>query len=285
MDRVRRRAGNVLFARVAGPDGPRNRREIHTTPGPRWFPPDDPVRVVHADSAMFVGGLTALLLQSLHPAAMAAVAAHSGYRGDPWGRLHRTSTFLARTTYGTAASAQAACDRLNAMHTAISGVSAQGIAYRASDPHLLKWVHMAEADSFLRAHQRFGARTLSAEEADGYVRGMARIARALGVTDPPRTVEELQAGLRSYRTELRCTPEARECTRYLLFRPPLPLPAWPLYAVLAANAVSLLPPWAAAELHLGRCARAERWAVRPAGGAVTGLIRWALRDAPPTADA
>ena len=69
---------------------------------------------MHGDASMFIGGLSALLLQSLHPLAMSAVAAHSGYKGDPWGRLQRTSLFLATTTYGAAEDAQRAVDRVKA---------------------------------------------------------------------------------------------------------------------------------------------------------------------------
>ena len=89
---VRNRLGERLFARVAGPEGPARRDRIHYTPGPRWFPEDAPIRQVHGDASMFVGGMRALMLQSLHPAAMTAVAEHSGFRGDMWGRLARTST-------------------------------------------------------------------------------------------------------------------------------------------------------------------------------------------------
>ena len=96
---VRDALGSSLFEMIAGPDGPTERARIHRTPGPRWFADDRPIRRVHADASMFVGGLRALLLQSLHPLAMAGVAEHSNYRGDPWGRLQRTSTFLAVTTY------------------------------------------------------------------------------------------------------------------------------------------------------------------------------------------
>jgi hypothetical protein len=103
---ARSNLGRALFGMVAGPEGPNNRARFHEAPGPRWFGEDRPIRRVHADASMFVGGLRALLLQSLHPLAMAGVAEHSDYRGDPWGRLQRTSTFLAVTTYGTAADAR-----------------------------------------------------------------------------------------------------------------------------------------------------------------------------------
>ena len=140
---------------------------------------------------MFIGGIRALLLQSLHPLAMAAVAGHSGYRGDPWGRLQRTSYFLAVTTFGRASDAQEAIDRVRAMHERVTGTAPDGRPYAASDPHLLTWVHIAEADSFLRAHARFGAQPLDQARRDGYVADLARIGTALGVPDPPRTEAEL----------------------------------------------------------------------------------------------
>jgi len=280
---LRKRLGSELFARVAGPDGPRNRARIHGTPGPRWFGPERPVRRVHGDASMFIGGLSALLLQSLHPLAMAAVAAHSGFRGDPWGRLQRTSTFLATTTYGTAESARLACARVSEVHGRVSGATSEGTSYRASDPHLLGWVHVAEVDSFLRAHQRYGRRPLTVGECDGYVEDMARVATALGVTDPPRDRAELAERLDAYRPELRATPEARGAARFLLLNPPVPLIARLPYGVLAANAVSLLPGWAAAELGLPRLAVVEALCVRPLGSAITSAVRWAMTPPPAAA--
>src|SRR3954469_5914022 len=129
---VRRDLETKLFAMVARPQGPANRERIHRAPGTRWFDDDRPIRRVHADASMFVGGLRALLLQSLHPQAMAAVAAHSGYRGDPWGRLARTSTFLATTTFGTEDDAARAVAVVRAVHERVRGVTADGLAYAAS---------------------------------------------------------------------------------------------------------------------------------------------------------
>ncbi|HLL35115.1 MAG TPA: oxygenase MpaB family protein [Streptomyces sp.] len=279
---LRDRVGEAILSRVAGPDGPRNRAHIHGAAGPRWFGPERPIRQVHGDASMFIGGLAALLLQSLHPLAMAAVAAHSGFRGDPWGRLQRTSTFLAVTTYGPADSAQAACDRVRAVHERVRGTTADGLPYAASDPHLLCWVHIAEVDCFLRAHQRYGARPLDDAGCDGYVADMARVATALGIPDPPTDRARLARCLAAYRAELRATPEARATARYLLLRPPVPLVARVPYGAVAASAVSLLPPWAARALRLPRLPVAGDVVARPLGTAVTAGIRWALaprRDA------
>ena len=280
-DRVRSRVGASIFERVAGTEGPGHRRTIHGAPGERWFAADRPVRRVHGDSAMFVGGIRALLLQSLHPLAMAGVAAHSGYRGDPWGRLQRTSYFLAVTTFGRASDAQAAIRRVRAVHQHVTGIAPDGRPYAASDPHLLTWIHVAEADSFLRAHSRFGAQPLDQAGRDGYVADMARIGAELGVLDPPRTEAELADRIRQYRPELRGTAEARSAARFLLLSPPLPVIARPPYGVLAAAATSLLPGWARRPLYLPRLPITETALVRPAGHAVIHAIRWALTPPAP----
>ena len=276
---VRAGLGRALFGLVAGPEGASNRRRIHNTPGPRWFGEDRPIRWVHADASMFVGGLRALLLQSLHPLAMAGVAEHSDYRGDPWGRLQRTSTFLAVTTFGTADDAQRAVDKVRGIHRRVHGVAADGTPYEASDPHLLEWVHIAEVDSFLLAYQRYGAAPLDQAGRDGYVADTARIAEALGVLDPPRTEKQLQQRISAYRPELRGTAAARDAARYLLFTPPLPIVARAPYGVLAATSVAMLPPWARAPLWLPYVPPVESTVIRMAGNAIVGGIRWAMSTA------
>ncbi|MEU8967124.1 oxygenase MpaB family protein [Streptomyces sp. NPDC048491] len=266
--------------RVAGPDGPATRARIHDTPGPRWFAPHSPVRTVHGDASMFIGGIAALLLQSLHPLAMAAIEAHSGYRGDPWGRLQRTSTFLAVTTFGTEDHAQQAVERVRAVHARIRGVTPDGHPYRADDPHLLTWVHTAEAYCFLGAHQRFGDHALNEAERNRYVAEAGRVARALGADDPPTDLPALYRRLDAYRPELRATPAARDAARFLLLTPPLPWAARPAYAALAANAVGLLPGWARRALQLPYIPVVEETVVRLGGHGATCAIRWAMR--PPT---
>lgn len=277
---LRERLGGALFERVAGPSGPAARERIHGAPGPRWFPPGSAIRTVHGDASMFVGGLRALLLQSLHPLAMAAVSDHSGYRGDPWGRLQRTSTFLAVTTFGAADDARRAVDRVRGVHTRIRGRTGAGEEYSAADPHLLTWVHVAEADSFLRAHRRYGATRLTEAEYDAYVAETARVASALGAADPPRDQAELAERLAAYRPELRGTREARDAARFLLLGAPLPWAARGPYAVLAASAVSMLPLWARPALLLPYVPLVEEACVPVAAHALVGGIRWAMRPPP-----
>ncbi len=273
---VRRDLGERLFARVAGPEGPRRRERVHGAEGPRWFEEGAPIRQVHADASMFVGGIRALLMQSLHPLAMAGVMDHSGFQGDPWGRLQRTSYFLAVTTFGTSADAQAMVDAVRRVHGTVVGTAPDGRAYAATDPHLLNWVHVAEVDSFLTAHQRYGAHPLDQDGRDLYVAQSARVAEALGVLDPPRSEGELGEALAAYRPELEGTPAARETARFLLLTPPLPLLARAPYAGLAAAAVSLMPLWARRPLRLPYLPVTERVLVRATGTALTRTIRWAM---------
>jgi uncharacterized protein (DUF2236 family) len=265
-----------LFARVAGPEGPRRRERIHGSEGPRWFGDDARIRQVHGDASMFVGGIRALLMQSLHPLAMAGVMDHSGFEGDPWGRLQRTSYFLAVTTFGTAADAEAMVAAVRSVHERVVGTAPDGRPYAASDPHLLRWVHVAEVDSFLAAHQRYGAAPLDAEGRDAYVADTARVAETLGVVGPPRSEAELRSQLRAFRPELEGTPAARRTARFLLLTPPLPLIARAPYGGLAASAVGLMPVWARRQLRLPYLPVTERLLVHTTGTALTRTIRWAM---------
>jgi uncharacterized protein (DUF2236 family) len=273
---VREKLGQAVFARVAGPDGPKHRDRIHGSDGPRWFGPEDPIVRVHGDASMFIGGIRALLLQTLHPAAMRAVSEHSGYRGDMWGRLSRTSHFLAVTTFGTAADAESSIAMVRRIHEKVTGTMPDGTPYAASDPHLLRWVHVAEVDSFLRTHTLYGKDPLDQADRDLYVEQAAVVARKLGVIDPPTTEAELAEQLAAFRPELRGTPEAREAVSYLLFRPPLPLAARAPYAVLVAAGVATMPAWTRLPLRLPWLPVSERTVVRVLGSLATGTIRWAL---------
>jgi uncharacterized protein (DUF2236 family) len=163
------------------------------------------------------------------------------------------------------------------------GTADDGRPYSANDPHLLKWVHIAEVDSFLAAHAKFGEIELSPEQRDGYVLDMSRIALALGVIDPPTTVAELADQIASYRPELRTSAPARDAARYLLLTPPLPIYQRPIYGLLGAAAVSLMPLWTRFPLRLPWLPVSERTVVRPAAQTLTKTLRWALQPISSTA--
>ena len=279
IDDVRNLVAERIRTSVVGPPDHAAARHaaLFESGGERWFAEDAAIRTVHGDSSMFVGGLRAILLQSLHPLAMAGVAEHSDYRHDPWGRLQRTADFLASTTFGPAEEAERAVAVVRSVHERVVGTTADGRRYAANDPHLLRWVHLAEIDSFLAAHDRYGAEPLDREGRDAYVRDAAVVARALGVPAPPESVQALRDQLRMMRPELASSPAARDAARYLLLRPPMPVAVRPFYGVLAAAAVALLPRWARAPLRLPYLPLAETVLVRPAGDGITRALRWALR--------
>ena len=216
---VRGRLGASIMRMVAGPE-PSPPRGLAADDTERRFPAGSPISTVHGDASMFVGGLSALLLQALHPLAMAGVADHSDYRDDPWGRLARTSHFLARTTFGTVEEAEAAVAAVRAVHRRVRGVAPDGRPYAASDPHLVEWVHVAELASFLRAHRRYGATRLTRADEDRYDVQAGEIALELGAGSVPATVTGLRAALNRFRPELEGTSAARDVARYLLLEPP-----------------------------------------------------------------
>lgn len=273
---VQRQLGQSLRSRVAGDDAPAHAQRIWGATGERWFTPDDPIWRVHSDAAMFSGGIASLLLQSLHPLAMAGVAGHSGYKGDPWGRLQRTSHYLAITTFGTVEHAHEVIDRVQGIHERVRGKDARGRPYAASDPHLLRWVHIAEIDSFLRAYQTFGAEPLSPRDSDRYVEQAGVPARLLGVPDPPGSVTELQRALDEYRPELEGSTAARDAARFLLLDPPLPFVVRPGYATLASGGVSLLRPWAREMLDIPLPGPVSKFVARPLGHFGTAAVRWGM---------
>ena len=274
IERIRENIATELRARVVGPNASQRTQEIMDAPGERWFAEDRPIRLVHGDASMFIGGLRALLLQSLHPLAMAGVANYSDYRKDPWGRLQRTADFLAATSFGPANEAQRIVERVKAVHLKVNGVASDGRTYSATDPHLLKWVHIAEIDSFLYTYQKFSKAPLDQAGRDGYVKDAAYVARAVGVIDPPESEAEMRAMIDSYRPELKSTRESRDATKYLLFKPPLPGAAKIAYWLLMVATVSTLPAWTRIPLRVGYLPIIEPVILRPLGYLMTSAIRW-----------
>lgn len=260
--------------------GSRDAPERVPVPGDEGlFGPGSATWHVHSDLSMLVGGLRALLIQTLHPLAMAGVADHSSYREDPLGRLHRTGAFVGATTFGSTAEAEAAIAGVQAVHRRVEGTAPDGRHYSAADPRLLLWVHATEVDSFLRAHDRYGDVPLTPRDRDRYVAEMGEVARRLGATDVPTTSDELRDALRSFKGETRAGAQAREAVRFLVF-PPAPLLARAPYGVVLSAAVTLLPRWARRELLLPVLPGTDRLAVRPATRVLLGALGWALGPHP-----
>jgi uncharacterized protein (DUF2236 family) len=236
---------------------------------------------VHAElGPMLVGGLSALLLQTLHPLVMQGVTDHSNYRDDPFGRLRRTADFLALTTYGSSERAAEAVRQVVRIHRRVRGVAPDGRPYRASDPELITYVHVTEVWSFLRAYQRYSGRPLLRAEKDLYVRETGVVARRLGARQVPSSVAEVRSYLGAVRDELNAGAAANEAATFLrepFGRSRLERAA---HLVLIEAAVDLLPGFARKELGLVRPGPYRRLAVRPAAAALSGTLHLMLGEPP-----
>jgi len=250
----------------------------HLDGGDRFLPADAVARHVHGDlPSMVIGGLAALLLQSLHPLAMAGVAEHSSYKEDPIGRLRRTASFIAATTFGTVEQADAAIEEVRRVHRRVHGRAPDGRRYSANDPELLTWVHVAEVQSFLAASQRYGPRQLTSATQDRYFAETAGVAYALGARAVPESRDEVDAYFERVRPELHAGHQALEARDFLLRgvarRPDDRL----VYAAIVAGALSIMPAWARSELDIASVPFADELVVRPMGRTFCAALRWALR--------
>jgi uncharacterized protein (DUF2236 family) len=210
--------------------------------GPGWFEPDGVVWRVHGDLSTLVGGVAALIGQAAHPLALAGVQQHSSYREDPWKRLAGTARWLVVSTFGSAELAEREAGRVRGMHDTVRG-KVRGRAYSASDPELLRWVHLAFTDAFLAAQQAVG-QDLTARFGrswpDAYVSEWARSAEELGATDLPGSAAELAEAIAAYRTELAPVPDSLRA--FLAAPPGLSAPERVFYRGLSGAAAQLVSP-------------------------------------------
>lgn len=243
---------------------------------PGLFGPDSVTWKIHADfPSMMVGGLASLMLQALHPLALAAVWDHSNFRSDTLGRLRNTTAFVGRTTYAPRAAAEAAIERVRNIHHVVSGTAPDGRVYSADDPHLLTWVHCAECWCFLRAYETYCHVRIPRALQDRYLVEMAQIAEALGARAVPKSAAELDAFSANIRPELVCDGRTRETLQILgTLRLPIPFASVSRTVFLGA-AAALLPDWALG--FIGRSWR-ERLRDRVATGAMQ-LFAPSIRDA------
>jgi uncharacterized protein (DUF2236 family) len=223
------------------------------------FGPGSVTWKVHKEPIVSLGGLRSLYLQALHPRAVAGVVQNSSYRNDPWGRLNRTSEYVGTVLYGTTAQVEAAASRIRRLHSRMTAVDSRtGERFRIDEPDLLRWVHVAEVESFVTTARRAGL-NLTDDEVDTYYTEQLRAAELVGL-DPstvPGTAAEVDAYYEAMRPELSLTRESAETALFLTV-PPAPdvwggsavrlalnlSPARWGYFGIAGTAVALLPAWA-----------------------------------------
>lgn len=226
-----------------------------------YFAPDSAAWAVHGGIATLVAGIRALLMQTLHPGAMAGVHDWSRYREDPLGRLAGTIQWLITITFADTATAQLESARVTKYHHRVAGsyVDAQGttVPYTAGDPELLSWVHLVFTDAFLGCHELWGHAIPGG--ADAYVREWAMAGELVGVSAPPRSRAELQEQLAAFDGELKNDERVAEAVRFIR-NPPLRRSMLPAYRVLFAGAVASLPPSYRQRLGLKRSPLPVIWA-------------------------
>ena len=243
------------------------------------FGPDSATWRVHADfPGMLSGGLCALMLQVLHPLALAGVWDHSNFRDDLVGRLRRTTAFVAGTTYASRGDAEQLIARVARIHAQVRGTAADGRAYAADDPQLLTWVHVTEAFGFLQGYRRYARIAMPADAADRYYGEVKRIAERLGARDVPASEHEVLAYFARVRNDLVFDQRSREVLA-VLARIRLPVPAAGLSRNLFLDAgAALLPDWATTLLARTPLQRARAKFAAGVLHALSPMFRAALPD-------
>ena len=258
-------------------DSSRNQQPVVRSPD-ALIPPGSVAWRVHGDvTGMMVGGIAALLLQMLHPKALAGVWDHSDFKADMHGRLRNTARFIAVTTFGARADAEAAIARVRRIHDAVHGTLPDGQAYDANDPWLLAFVHLAGSAMFLEGWRRFGEPRMSMADRDRYWLDVVPIAEKLGADPIPRSVGEAALLLERFRRELRADQRSAAVANTILHQKAASLRALPVQALLMQTGVDLLPAWAR-DMHGLRGSGLGRPAVGAATGGLARTLRWALAE-------
>ena len=245
---------------------------------PGLFGPESVSWQVHGDfSSMLIGGISALMLQALHPLALAGVWDHSNFREDMIGRLRRTSQFISGTTFGSRKDADWLIEKVRTIHLQVVGTAPDGRPYAASDPDLLTWVHVAEVSNFLAAHLRYRNPHLSPLDQDRYYGEIAMIAERLGARDVPRNRKEIADYLERIRPQLLCDQRSREVLRLLLNAPAPSRLAKPFGGLMMQAGIDLLPDWASDMLDV-RQNPLQRQLIRASVKRSAPMLRWAMRN-------
>jgi uncharacterized protein (DUF2236 family) len=218
---------------------------------PGYFGPGSAVWHVNGGIPVIVAGVRALLMQTLHPGAMAGVHDHSRYASDPIGRLSGTVRWVVTTTFGATETVSNETSRVSRLHTRVTGEYQPGNPpeetrqYSAHDEDLIAWVHVVFTDAFLRAHREWGGEIPTEREGetgeDRYVREWAEAGRQMGMTNPPTSVAELEQMIEDFRPTLRADDRVRDALTFLT-KPPLPRLARLPYSILVGGAIVTIDP-------------------------------------------
>ena len=242
------------------------------------FGPESIAWRVHADFiSMMIGGISSLVLQALHPQALAGVWDHSSFREDLKGRLGRTAFFIAATTYGSQEMANKIIEKVNQIHTKITGHDEFGKPYSATDPHLLAWVHLTETMSFLEAYQSYRSPKLTSQEQDQYFKEMKMLGEMLGAQNLPDTLQGTKEALASYFPELHYGDRAKSIIQ-LLDDFPSNLQSKPFVKLISRAGFINLPSWAHTKLKKPIPSTLEKVLINKSINLIAIPVREALKD-------
>mgnify|MGYP000750602998 FL=1 len=242
------------------------------------FGPESIAWKVHADFiSMMIGGISSLILQALHPQALAGVWDHSSFREDLKGRLGRTAFFIAATTYGPTDMADNIIQKVNQIHTKITGLDEFGKPYSATDPHLLAWVHLTETYSFMQAFEDYRKEKLSLQNKDQYFVEMKSLGERMGAHNLPSTFAKTDSAIKSYIPELHFGERAKSILD-LLENFPSKLAAKPFIKLITRAGYLNLPDWVYPVINRPTPTLLERLAVKKSVDFIAVPIREALKD-------
>ena len=226
---------------------------------------------------MMIGGISSLIMQALHPQALAGVWDHSTFREDLKGRLGRTAFFIAATTYGPVEMADKAIERVNQIHTKITGFDEFGKPYSARDPHLLAWVHLTETRSFMRSFEEHRKEKISAQEKDQYFFEMKYLGERMGALDLPVTYAGTEKAIENYIPDLYFGERARSIVQ-LLENFPSNLATRPIIKLMSRAGFLNLPDWVYPFIGKPMPSDMERFAIRKSIELIAVPMRAALKD-------
>ena len=236
-------------------------------------------RIFKNPVALFIGGVTAVILELAEPAVRTGVWEHSSFRRDPVRRLQRTGLAAMVTVYGARSTAEAMIAGVVRLHDEVKGETPAGEEYRANDVGLLTWVQATAGYGFAEAYSRY-VRPLSRAKLDRLYREGAPAARLYGALGAPASHAELQALFESKRGRLEPSPIIFEFLDIMRTAPTFPAPLRPLQRMLIRAAVEMTPGWVREQLGLSAAHGLRVWErplVRQAGRLADRIV---LRSSP-----
>ena len=250
-----------------------------TPPGDRGlFGPESIAWKIHADFiSMMIGGISSLIMQALHPQALAGVWDHSSFREDLKGRLGRTAFFIAATTYGSTEMANNMIDKVNRIHTKITGFDEFGKPYAASDPHLLAWVHLTETRSFMSAFENYRREKITLNQKNQYFLEMKSLGERMGAVHIPDNYVNTEKAIKEYIPELHYGDRAKSIIQLLEYFPSN-LTAKPFIKLISRAGFLNLPDWVYPIIEKSTPSYFERLAIQKSIDLVAIPVREALKD-------